>query len=101
MHGRAQQGRDPEILKGEWLETLRLGLGHAHQDVLSDLDVRLPFYGDVLDEFARQADDAIPADILVRGRPDGVDEDYQRFREEYLGRSGSAWESRTSKLIYS
>lgn len=85
VHGRAQQGRDPEAVKAEWLETLRRGLGHARQDVLTGLDVRLPFYGDVLEKFARDADEAIPADILVRGRPDGVDEDYLRFREGYLG----------------
>lgn len=85
VHGRAQQGRDPEAVKAEWLETLRRGLGHARQDVLTGLDVKLPFYGDVLEKFARDADEAIPADILVRGRPDGVDEDYLRFREGYLG----------------
>lgn len=84
VHGRAQAGRDPETLKREWVETLRLGLGHERGALLADLDVRLPFYGDVLEGFARQADEAMPADILVRGDPSGVDVEYLGFREEVL-----------------
>src|SRR5437899_8546351 len=58
VHGRAQEGRDPEALKAEWMATLRRGATANARPVPADPDVRFPFYGDVLAKSAR--DSAIP-----------------------------------------
>jgi hypothetical protein len=82
VHGRSQQGHDPEELKKAWLDTLRLGLGPEKSAVLDGVDVVFPFYGDVLEKFVEDLQDAIPADIVVRGSPDGIEEEYRAFQGE-------------------
>jgi hypothetical protein len=84
VHGRSQQGRDPEELKKTWLDTLRLGLGTARSGVLETVDIVLPYYGDMLDQLASQTQDSIPADIRVRDSIDGVDAGYRSFEAEVV-----------------
>lgn len=84
VHGRAQQGRDPAELTRIWLDTLRLGLGRERSAILTEVDVKLPFYGDVLDGFVQGMQGSIPADIIVRGDLAGIDEDYRRFHAEMV-----------------
>ncbi len=52
VHGRAQGGRNADEIRGEWLEALRDGCRRAGLQfpTLSEGDVRVPFYGDVLEE---------------------------------------------------
>lgn len=84
VHGRAQQGRDPADLARIWLDTLRLGLGRERSAILTEVDVKFPFYGDVLEGFVRAMQDSIPADIVVRGDPTGGDTGYQQFHAEMV-----------------
>jgi Lipase (class 3) len=84
VHGRAQQRQDPEKLKGEWLDTLRLGLGRKRSAILDDVEVKLPFYGDVLDAFVQEMQDAMPPDIMVRGDTPQADADYKHFHAEMV-----------------
>lgn len=67
VHGRAQGGKNSGLLKQEWLTALRHGLGSAREDILDDIQIEVPFYSDMLDQFVRQMGDAIPEDIRVRG----------------------------------
>jgi hypothetical protein len=79
IHGRAQGGKDPEKLKQNWLETLRFGLGRERSAILERVNVVFPFYGDTLDGFVQELGSDIPADILVRGDPPDMDEEYKAF----------------------
>lgn len=84
VHGRAQEGKNPEALKRTWLDTLRFGLGRERSAVLDTVDVVFPFYGDMLDGFVQSLRDEIPADIIMRGEPAGVDDDYKFFHAEVV-----------------
>jgi hypothetical protein len=84
VHGRAQQGRDPEELKRVWLDTLRQGLGRERSTILANVEVRLPFYGDVLDGFVQGMNDSIPPDIIVRGDAPQADAEYKQFHADMV-----------------
>lgn len=80
VHGRSQGGQDPDRLKADWLAALDKGLQKSGLKLPADVAVDFPFYGDRLDEFARQF--ALPADpaIVPKGSP--VFDEYQAFRRE-------------------
>jgi hypothetical protein len=67
VHGRSQQGLDPEVLKATWLETLRHGATKLKRTLPDQLDVAFPYYGDKLDEFARQYEIPLTTDIQTKG----------------------------------
>jgi V8-like Glu-specific endopeptidase len=46
VHGRSQEGRDPEAVRREWTAGLNKGLTLAGAPVVDPGDVWLPFYGD-------------------------------------------------------
>jgi len=48
VHGRRQEGRDPEQLRREWTGGLNRGLAPAGLDPVDATEVCFPFYGDVL-----------------------------------------------------
>ncbi len=48
LHGRGQQGRDPEHLRRTWTAGLNRGLTFAGLTPIEAVDVYFPFYGDVL-----------------------------------------------------
>lgn len=64
VHGRSQQGRDPPAIKKEWLDALEKGMGRP---LAGTIEVALPFYGDVLDDFTRQLAIPLTSDIHARG----------------------------------
>jgi hypothetical protein len=50
LHGRGQQGRDPDLLRRQWTAGLNQGLTLAGLAGIDPGDVYFPFYGDVLVE---------------------------------------------------
>ncbi|WP_280869201.1 serine protease [Streptomyces sp. MJP52] len=48
LHGRSQQGKDPEALRREWAAGLNQGLVRAGLPTVAPADVCFPFYGDRL-----------------------------------------------------
>ncbi|MEJ1966656.1 MAG: alpha/beta hydrolase [Gammaproteobacteria bacterium] len=64
VHGRAQQGRDPQTITKEWLDALEKGMGGP---LAGTIRVALPFYGDVLDGFTRQLEIPLTSEIHARG----------------------------------
>jgi hypothetical protein len=80
IHGRDQQGKDPARLKAEWLEALNQGARKLNRTLPANLDVAFPFYGDVLDDFARRMDIPLSADIKTRGS--AVNEEFLMFQAE-------------------
>jgi hypothetical protein len=78
VHGRSQQGLDPVELQSIWMETLRRGAAKINRTLPERLDVAFPYYGDKLDELARQLDIPLTNDIQAKGSP--VDEDFLKFQ---------------------
>jgi hypothetical protein len=80
IHGRGQEGRNAERLKSEWIATLRRGTATLGRELPEGLEVSLPFYGDKLDEFARQMEIPLTSDIQTRGSP--VNNEFLAFQAE-------------------
>ncbi len=72
IHGRSQQGKKEQDLKGQWLDALHAGLRAADLDLEIPRDrVRFPFYGDTLDQLTHGRLDA--DDVVVQGgEPDAA-----------------------------
>lgn len=80
VHGRAQQGRDPEAVKAEWTAALRAGAQKLGRQVPDGVEIALPYYGDLIDGFAQQWDIPLAADIQARGNRD--DDEFLAFQAE-------------------
>lgn len=80
VHGRSQQGQDPALLKSVWMGALERGAQKLGRTLPRELDVAFPYYGDTLDDFARQFDIPLTVDIQTKGSP--VDEEFLRFQAE-------------------
>lgn len=81
VHGRDQQGKNPEHLQGVWDSSLRLGTTRAR---LPEIPVpsTLPFYGDELDGLVRALDTPQSTDVATKG--DWNDEREAAFRLQLL-----------------
>lgn len=67
VHGRSQQHKDPHALKQEWLDALHAGFATAGVSLeIADEQVAFPYYGDTLDQLARQPGGTAP-DVVVAG----------------------------------
>jgi hypothetical protein len=78
VHGRAQEDKDPDALKTEWLEALQEGLAKSGLTMpVEEAQIHFPFYGNTLRDLVAgmSADDA--ARIIVRG--EGIDDEESRF----------------------
>jgi hypothetical protein len=82
VHGRSQGGKDPLVLQHEWLEALRAGLAKSRKSLPPDVDVRFPFYGDVLDDLSSGEARARGETAPRSGMPDS---DESRFALAILG----------------
>jgi hypothetical protein len=80
MHGRSQQGFEPAVLKSTWLDTLKHGAAKINRTVPDQLDVAFPFYGQKLDDFARQFEIPLTTDIQTKGS--SVDNGFLGFQAE-------------------
>ena len=67
VHGRGQQGQNPAALKSEWIDALKKGATAAGLTIPADVQIALPFYGDALDRFTRDANIPLTADVTARG----------------------------------
>lgn len=80
IHGRSQEGRKQEEIKKEWLDALKIGAESNNVDLPPDLQIELPFYGDLLEEFTKKSNIPVSSKIKTRGGP-AVDE-YLQFQAE-------------------
>ena len=81
VHGRGQQGLNPDNLRAEWLSTLERGVAGIGKTLPAGLTVSFPFYGDTLDRFAREFD--IPLTSEIQGRGDQLDDEFLVFQAEF------------------
>lgn len=96
IHGRGQGEKSEAELRTEWLGAFAKGLAAAGLDPIADsVDVRVPFYGKILDELAMTE----PADVLERGDGDGdCDPFYGAFVLELAERAGATDEEIQAEL---
>ena len=78
VHGRSQQHQDPDKLKADWLAALGKGLQKSGLTLPADVEVDFPYYGNKLDEFARQFDLPDDTSVVPKGSP--VFDEYHEFR---------------------
>lgn len=66
IHGRSQEGKNPDDLKETWLDALQIGARRAGVQLPAELQAFFPYYGD---ELVRRVQSAPPVDIdaNVRG----------------------------------
>lgn len=90
VHGRAQQGKDPATLKGEWLEALGEGLHRIGVDRLpiDAADVAFPYYGDTLRDLDHGLAPGESAPVVVRGLGAGAPD--EAFLAAVLEQAGRA-----------
>ncbi|MEV8504057.1 hypothetical protein AB0368_04385 [Actinoplanes sp. NPDC051475] len=78
IHGRAQGGKDPDTLRTTWTDALAAGLEKAGVAPLAgDVEIVLPFYGDLLDELT-----VGEPDLATRAR--GTDDPGDRFAASFI-----------------
>jgi hypothetical protein len=66
VHGRAQEDKDADALKNEWIDALKQGLAAAGLVLpIPEACIRFPFYGNTLRDLAGGA--ATVASVVVRG----------------------------------
>ena len=82
VHGRSQQGKDPEVLKSIWLDALKEGAKKIGTNIPEDLEVSFPFYGDVLDDFTKEFDLPLTTDIQTKGSD--INEEFLNFQAEFI-----------------
>jgi hypothetical protein len=81
VHGRAQQGLNPDTLKAEWMATLAQGAAASGLTIPSTIDVAFPFYGDKLDEFTRRYGIPLTSDMQARGT--ALQDEFLVFQAEF------------------
>jgi hypothetical protein len=80
IHGRAQGGRSLGDIKNQWMPGLKKGFQNAGLPEPAFSDVRIPFYGDKLDELTTGS--ATSASIAHRGLEQG--ESFDPFVAEFV-----------------
>jgi hypothetical protein len=78
VHGRAQEHKDANALKTEWVEALEEGLGKSGLKLpIVESEVRFPYYGNTLYDLVDGKSVEEAAAVIVRG--DGEDAEEERF----------------------
>src|ERR1700733_7400820 len=78
IHGRGQQGFDPASLKATWLDTLKKGAHTIGRELPDKVDIVFPYYGDVLDTFAK--DFGIPLVSEIHEKGGGAQDEFLVFQ---------------------
>lgn len=67
IHGRSQQGKDPDKLKKDWTKALLLGFEKIGQPYTQPLNIEFPYYGNFLFEETNKAAQKNFQDLLEKG----------------------------------
>jgi hypothetical protein len=83
VHGRAQENRNADTLKADWIAALKQGLAKSNLSLpLGEADIRFPYYGQTLYDLVREAPTEEIAKVIVRGS--ATDEAQQAFLRSVL-----------------
>ena len=67
IHGRGQEGSNELALKKTWTDTLLQGLAKSGLTLPANVQIELPYYGNLLKELVDKADAASPPQAATRG----------------------------------
>lgn len=68
IHGRAQEGKDPEKLKRQWTASLKEGLSKRNLEIPDHVEIVFPYYGDLLYDLVEEIKrSGSLKDIIERG----------------------------------
>ncbi len=71
VHGRAQEHKEAQALKDEWVASWRRGLAKRGRDLpISESDIRFPYYGQTLYDIVNDASEDRIAEVIVKGSAD-------------------------------
>ena len=90
IHGRAQEGKDPAVLQGQWLDALSKGLDKASLKWPENVEIVFPYFGDELDRMVTELDAPLAMDVIARGRS-GDDKELE-FRQEILSEMAKGYQ---------
>jgi len=79
VHGRAQEGKDPVKLQQEWVTALNRGAAKFGSALTARVEVAFPFYGDLLDSYAREMDIPLTSEVQARGEKN---DEFLKFQYE-------------------
>lgn len=69
VHGRAQEDKDPAVLREDWVSSLRAGLEAAELELpIKEEDILFPYYGDALRDVTGAEDADNAADVVLPQR---------------------------------
>ena len=77
VHGRAQERKDPVQLQQEWITALNRGAMQFGSALAPRVDVAFPYYGDLLDSYARELNIPLTSDVQARGEQN---DDFLKFQ---------------------
>jgi hypothetical protein len=83
LHGRAQEGSDPNQLQQTWEDALARGLKRAGKPPLNGVKIEFPDYGDRLKVLVDQVNSPLISGILLRGN-DQVQPGHEELRAAML-----------------
>ena len=73
MYGRAQEDKDPAVLRETWVSSLRAGLEAAELELLiKEEDILFPYCGDALRDVTGAEDADHAADVVLPQREQGT-----------------------------
>lgn len=81
IHGRSQENKSSDILRGEWMPALHRGLAAASVTLPAELEYDFPFYGKTLFDYAEFMDAPLDDEIKQKGG-EVEDKNYLKFRSE-------------------
>ena len=79
VHGRAQEGKDPARLQQEWITALNRGAAKFGSSLAPHVEVAFPFYGDLLDSYAREMNIPLTSEVQARGEKN---DEFLKFQYE-------------------
>lgn len=67
VHGRDQQGKDPEALRQEWIDALNYGCARARVKLPATVSIEFPFYGDLLADLVVRVNTPLGREVNAKG----------------------------------
>ncbi|GAA3969638.1 lipase family protein [Hymenobacter antarcticus] len=67
IHGRAQEGKNPELLRKEWVDALHYGCARADVQLPPKTTIEFPYYGDLLADLVKQVEAPLSRDVTAKG----------------------------------
>lgn len=83
VHGRAQEYKDADVLKADWISAFQEGLAKSNLALpIAEQNIRFPYYGQTLYDLVTEAPSENVAEVIIRGQD--TDEAQREFLRSVL-----------------